>query len=421
MATRQLSEAVFDRDIRTVNYFNGRLLTADDLRNEQAAGREERRRMGRALGAGIAYGLEVAATVGVSTAAQPVVTVSPGLAIDQRGQTLQLAEPVDVALVRLPPAASSDPAQAFSACQPDSGVYVAGAGLFLLTVSSVQGDEGRALASGVGQIEVSCNTKYHVPGVKFRLLTLDLPLDDLNEPALLRNRVAYRCFGVDEPAYKDQYANLLGPPVSGYGLADALRPNRLAPCEVPLAVLYWTSTAGLMFLDTWPVRRRIAAPSAAGPLWPGASDRRLSEAEAMFHQFQEQILQMRSTLASPEAARVQEHFRYLPPVGVVPIASNRHPAGFHADLFFHDVTHHPLTHIEGARVEFLLRAAFQHPPLDLSSGVSLWLYAVRENRQRIADDPAGAPQPYVIFATGHMPFLGDAHFNVNRWVYGNYS
>lgn len=422
MATRQLNEAVLDRDIRTVNAFNGRLFSADDLRSEQDAAREERRRLGRAVGEGIAYGLEVAPTAGVSTTQQPVVTVSAGLAIDRRGQTLQLAEAVDVALVRAPPGAATGAAEAaFSACQPDTGVYVAGAGLYLLTISSVQVGQGRALTSGVGQVDVSCNTKFNVAGVKFRLLALDLDAADLSEPALLRNRVAYRCFGVVEEGHKNLYADLLGPPLASYGLIDGLRPNRLAPCEVPLAVLYWTSTAGLVFLDMWAVRRRVTAPAAAGQLWPLASDRRLSEGEAMFRQFQEQILQLRATLPSPEATRAREHFRYLPPVGIVPIASNRFPAGFHEDLFFHDITRHPVIHIEGARLDALLRMAFEYPPLDLESGVVIWQYVVRENRQRIAEAPGSAPQPYLVFATGHMPFIGDAHYNVNRWAYGNYS
>ncbi len=54
-----LQQPILDGGIRSINFFNGRLLSARDLTREQSANREADRRLGQAIGEGIAYGLEV--------------------------------------------------------------------------------------------------------------------------------------------------------------------------------------------------------------------------------------------------------------------------------------------------------------------------------------------------------------------------
>jgi len=49
----------------------------------------------------------------------------------------------------------------------------------------------------------------------------------------------------------------------------------------------------------------------------------------------------------------------------------------------------------------------------------IWLYLVRQNRQAVADSSAPKP-PYALFASGQLPFFGDARFDVNRWDFSNY-
>jgi hypothetical protein len=141
----------------------------------------------------------------------------------------------------------------------------------------------------------------------------------------------------------------------------------------------------------------------------------------MFMQFEQQLFDLRVSLSNPEATRAVDHFGYLPPVGIVPLADNRHPVGFHPDLFLDAITHHDIVFIEGARVEALVHAALKYPPVDLTTGVMLWIYRVRENQQAIDQNTLTTPQPYLIFTTGHMAYMGDAHFDVNRWSYSNYS
>ena len=94
-----LQQPVVDSGIRSINFFNGRLLSAADLTREQSAYREADRRLGAAIGEGVAYGLEVSKAANFQKD-KPAVSIEGGLAINRRGQTLKLIARTDVALVR---------------------------------------------------------------------------------------------------------------------------------------------------------------------------------------------------------------------------------------------------------------------------------------------------------------------------------
>jgi hypothetical protein len=73
--------------LKRVNYFSGKLLTAEDLRAEQEYVRERSRRHNRYFhGWGVVCGLEVGLD-------QAEVTIAPGFAIDCQGEELILAAP----------------------------------------------------------------------------------------------------------------------------------------------------------------------------------------------------------------------------------------------------------------------------------------------------------------------------------------
>jgi len=79
-------------ELRRLHFFDGRLLTADDLNREQEYNRERSRLHNRLLhGWGVADGLEVRSTGGR-------IRVSPGVAIDQRGEYVIVREECDVAV-----------------------------------------------------------------------------------------------------------------------------------------------------------------------------------------------------------------------------------------------------------------------------------------------------------------------------------
>src|SRR5262245_50559761 len=87
---KQLDEAIIDRGIRNTHYFNGRLLTAEDLRADQSANRQQHWQLGQAIGEGVISGLEVNLVESGSVTADPVVEVSHGLALNRLGQMLSL-------------------------------------------------------------------------------------------------------------------------------------------------------------------------------------------------------------------------------------------------------------------------------------------------------------------------------------------
>lgn len=427
MNEKRLTEAVTEGGTEWINFFNGRLLSGEDLSREQNSNLEGRRKLGRAIGEGVSYGLEVSIPKGINTREEPAVLVEAGLAINRQGQTLSLQEQTRVNLAR-PLAnananASADGAD-FEDCKPlQPGVYVAEAGIYLLTIAPSRKSEGRALASGLDNTIARCNTHHTVEGVQFRLIQLGLNEEILKDTNRLRNRVAYRCFGIAASTPATRFTvNPLSHASPAPTLLDDLRPRLLTDCDVPLAIIYWTTTGGIVFVDLWSVRRRLFR-NAADDNWNTVlSDRRLSDGEAMFLQFQEQIRWLEENAPSFKSLVADTRFDYLPPVGVVPLATKSSSRGFDYRLFFQNQTYREPVFIEGARLEQLIRASLSYPPIEIGNRELIWLYQVRQNMQTIdLGIEIPAPQSYLIFSSGHMPFCGEARFDVNRYDYSNYS
>lgn len=411
MSTRSLTEAILDGAIRSTNFFNGRLLSAEDLSAEQNANHTAQQRLGQAIGHGVVYGLQVGEAAGVSTLASPVVTIEPGLALNRRGQTLNLSNSVDVSLVS-PAAPGAVTPTVFNTCQPpQTTAYVAFDGMYLLVLAPADGTEGKAPVSGLGNVSASCNTRYTVEGLQFRLIQLDVGTIDPTHTNSLRNAIAYLCFGST-----DIQTDPFGAPLGGYGLLDSLSTAIFTDWDVPLAVIHWTAHDGIVFVDQWSVRRRVAMFGSGNRLASILSARRAAEAEAMLLQFQDQVEDLRSTSSNPEAIVAADFFRYLPPVGILPLTGGVY-GGFR-DFFKGRPTRGPFI-IEGTRLEPLIRTALAYPPIDLHTGEMVWLYQVRQNL-----DPqggAGSQHPYyLLFSSGHIPPFGEARFDVARWDYGNY-
>jgi hypothetical protein len=419
---KKLTEAITEGGIPWINFFNGRLLSGEDLSKEQNSNLEGRRRLGRAVGEGIAYGLEVSIPEGVNTRETPYVIVKAGLAINRQGQTLSLASETNVKLTRPVNADTSSPADVtFDDCQPlQPGVYVAEAGVYLLTIAPARKNEGRAAVSGLDNIIARCNTHHAVEGTQFRLIQLGLNTEELDDPDHLRNRVAYQCFGIDDSGPALSFPiDPLDQSSPRQTLLDGLRPRLLTDCDVALAIINWTSAEGIKFVDMWSVRRRVFASSAEGQWDAVLGERRRSEGEAMFLQFQEHI---KSLTVEPNAKLVATtRFDRLPSFGIIPVATENSPRGFDYRYFFKDQTYREPVFVEGARLERAIRESISYPPLTLDTGELIWLYQIRQNQQPIDAGGPGAPQPYLIFSSGHMPFYGEARFDVNRYNYSNYS
>lgn len=422
MMNNVLDTPIFNEaSVRSVNFFNGRLLSAEDLNKEKLANLEGRKQVGQAMGDGVAYGLEVSLAESALSAS---VTVQPGLALNCRGRTLSLYDSVTLALQ--PPVATGTPPRAagsFDDClPPQSGVYIVNEGIYLLTIAPSEASEGRAQVSGLGNGAAACNVRYKIEAVQFRLISLtDFFVNDLADPAKLRNRVAHRCFGTGDVRLNNLVTDPFASSSTSYGLIDDLRDkNRLTLCEVPLAVLHWTR-AGIQFVDMWSVRRRITQP-AADSNWPLlVSDRRAAEAEAIYLQFQAQIEDIRVRERNLGSVLATNRFDFLPPIGIVPSSGISISQGFSHQTFFQGMTYREPVYIEGVLTHALIHEALTYPPIDLSSSEMIWLYWIRENIKLIKENSFSTPQAYLMFVNGHLPYRGSARFDLNRWNYTNYA
>jgi hypothetical protein len=414
MATGLFTPILNDRT-RSPYFFNGRLLTGEAMTDEQRAQHVAHEILAHGVGDGVAYGLQVTPSHDFNTVDRPVVTVKAGAAVSRRGDLLLLADDVDVQLVR-PVSGSVAPQKIFDACKPpEPGTYVADSGVYLLTIAPITVGDQLAPVSGLGGPQ-TCNVKYRVNAVEFRLVKLPVDSSVLADSNRLRNRVAYACFGIDQiTAFALDPIGATGEPKT---LLDEIDGKTIANCDVPLAVLYWTATGGIQFIDMWSVRRRLTH-SRTGVLFPPVSDKRLATAEAMVLQFQEQIATLRRSMGQAPTIVATTYFRFLPPVGLLPIAGTGFTGVSTAD-FFKNLTTGTTVFIEGSRLRMVVDEAIPYFPIDTTTKELIWLYQVRENRQAIDKGGKGIPGPAIVFVSGHVPYRADPHFDVNKWDYSNY-
>jgi hypothetical protein len=450
MDVTQLLEPVLTGGIKDTHFFNGRVLTADDLRTMQVASREHDAQLGRALGDGVAYGLEVSvASGGPGDATSAVLHLSRGLAINRLGDRAALGAGVDVALVR---SAAADVVEGvFKICIPVTESVKTNLGLYLLTIAPASGLQGRApmTEQGAEGVAGKCGSRYEVEGVTFDCRPIALPSGDTParvqaralfttlqtqlptlaagavSPELfkLRNIAAHLMFGSDAAAGDWQDPLIVENDQAAHGWLQELRNQRLlTDCEVPLALIYW-SIRGIEFVDTWAVRRRLSI--ARHPHRPFSwliAPRRTVEAEARLRQFQDQLEALRVAHPSPETLQASTYFRYLPSAGLFPVSGGAPGKSFAPPAtFLSGIVYREPVFIEGARLEPLLRASLEYPAFDLTDPSMLFLYAARENTQAIAAGGADDPAAYLAFATGHMPFYGLARFDVSQWDYSNFT
>ena len=285
--------------------------------------------------------------------------------------------------------------------------------------------------SGVGGdgAITGCGSKYEIEGVAFRPVKLEpslfagvdqVVLDDLHalltrttssagasaslaDLSLLRSRLAHLCLGTDQR--RQMAADPLARTAAGasaYGARGALdalaAAGKLMSADVALALIFWTAN-GIGFVDMWSVRRRPAAPSSPPPWTSWCSERRASEAETVWLQFQDHFSWLQQslprgsvTLASLSAA---DYFRYLPPAGMVPIVARGSTNGVDQSQFFgvQPATDPVLT--DGNLLRPLFEEALSHEPIDLTQpDQRIQRYRIHENRPH-----ATLRQAVVVFAS----------------------
>ena len=172
----------------------------------------------------------------------------------------------------------------------------------------------------------------------------------------------------------------------------------------------------------WSVRRRMTR-RAQDRRWEAlVGDRRASEAEAMLFQFQQQLAELfdapRPTgTPGPEKDKATNYFRYLPPVGVLPVAAFSFN-GFDPLTFFHNYLLGKPEYVDAALLRPLFDEAIGHEPLDLTRPVPVRLYRTWLD----APTSGGTPvQPCVVYAGPYITPLVAARFDVARFDESTYS
>jgi hypothetical protein len=439
--SKQLNEPITERGILNTNFFNGRLLTAQDLKTDQDAERSQRWQLGQGIGEGVIEGFEVSLVSPGTTGTLPVVAITKGLALNRNGQILTLPDDDQVTLVRqidLPP----PEAGIFGDCGlPTSSFTNLEKGAYLLVVRPASGFREKAPMRNVPPNDAlaGCGSKYVVEGVQFELIKLDtgnmtsisqatrtqiqdlMTQSDVPSLSKLRNLLAHLCFGTEEllKIAFDPFKQTSGESsYATYGAVDFMRSrSEVTNCKVPLALIYWDG-GGIEFVDMWSVRRRVTPGPPPTRLPPLLGERRASEGEAVIRQFQEHVESLRTRAPFPEIVMAGNYFRYLPPGGVLPVAQGGQK-GFSVNTFFSGIVRRVPEFIDGSILRALLREAVNYQPIDVTNGEMIWLYKVRQNEK---GPDGGAPaQPYVVFASPHVPYKATARFDVDWWDFSNYA
>lgn len=412
-----LEQPVPDGGIESVNFFNGRLLTGGDMAREQRARRGADARLGEALGDGIAFGLDVSALPPDDEDPLASIRVQPGLAVSRTGRLLRLAQVERVRLSRTDSTSYAAGGCAFDDCTPlAGGTYVAGEGLYLLTIAPAESAAGRAPSNGLGATGTPCDTDRRIDSVRFRLLEIPSSLYaalDVTGPGF-RNELAYKCFG---PGVLIDWATaLLTGGARGNPLLEAMAAYGLSPEEVPLALIGFKGAAELTLLDNWAVRRALSMPDGPGPILGATAPRRIATGRAMLAQFQAHFAELRAAGTPSLKARV--HFPHLPPLGILPRLTVAEAKDFLGGMNVRG----PI-HINSAMLEGLVRESLAFPAIRSADTQVIWLYAVAENLIAGAKAAADAakPNPYLLFASANIAYRGDARFNLHRWNYANYA
>lgn len=265
-------------------FFNGRLLSAEDLTREQAARDGAEARLARLIGCGVAEGLAVTPGVG------SVLHISAGLGVTPSGAVIDIGN-LDLDLSSAGKGASfsgfGNCAAGLAEAQPSAGVH-------LLTLAPAWSGQGRA-ATLLGEVG-ACNRRTQQPAVRARLVEV------LAAPGLTRNELAVALLSPGQGVTAVPAGGRVGWWLRQRIGASAAAPGLTAD-ELPVALLQIDANARPAWIDTDSARRRLSPPpgEAGDAMWPVSW---AVEMQAFAAQFLSQLA---------DAKAVAADFVWLPP------------------------------------------------------------------------------------------------------------
>jgi hypothetical protein len=229
-------------------FFNGRLLSAEDLKREQLLRENGQRQLAQLIGCGIAAGLEVS-----GSPASGLLSITGGLGVTPSGEVIDIGNTdLDLASV----AEASRPG-GFSTCAAAmANLESPSAGVYMLVLTPAWIGSGRA-ATLLGEVG-ACNRAVEHPAVRPRLLKVTVPANASTVTA--RNLVAHALLAAEDPGTSAE--RLVG------WWPAAVVPT-LGVDDLPIAVLCINPDPNLCWLDGPAARRRIAPPpgQASDSFW----------------------------------------------------------------------------------------------------------------------------------------------------------
>lgn len=269
-------------------FFNGRLLSAEDLSREQAARDGAERRLARLIGCGVAEGLAVTAGAG------SLLHVAAGLGVTPSGAVIDIGN-LDLDLSSAGRGASFS---GFGNCAAGLAEGQPLAGVYLLTLTPAWAGQGRA-ATLLGEVG-ACNRRTEQPAVRARLVEVQPP-SGLGT-ASVRNELAVAWlspgWGLTAVPEGGRVGWWMRQRIGGGAAAPGLTAD-----ELPLALLQIDANATPLWIDTDSARRRLAEPpgEAGDALWPTSW---AVEMQAFAAQFLAELMEAKATA---------DAFVWLPP------------------------------------------------------------------------------------------------------------
>lgn len=424
-----LLSPIFDERAPNVNFFEGRLLTARDLREQSSTHRLRREQLGRAIGAGIVEGFAVT----IPDEPGPVLQVAEGIALNGLGQILTLTETTNVALTRL--GEVPEDAGQFRDCEPRTvSAELVGFGVYVLVASPASGFSEFAPMVELGDAGVAkgCGRRYALDGIQFRLVQLPLrdfpdisaaqadldgaaPAQIAAATSRLRNVVADAFLRPAASAHNRRRIRTEGPIVfapTSDAIAKLTELGAIEPCDVPLAALFWDDTE-VRFVDLWSARRlaRWLPDPETLSLLPDYGYERLL-------QFQVQLDKIVSAAANPHTLRVDAYFRFLPPVAYFPASDNGSSFGLPPLQFFSGYVGENVGRLPAGQLTQLLRQSFGVEAIDLDTDPFIQLFAIDQNVAAIGDGDANQKLAVLVSREMNGPTFDDdvARVLEGAWV-----
>jgi hypothetical protein len=391
--------------IEVPNFFNGRVLSAEDLRLLLDADRHHRRLLGQAIGRGVASGLRV------TRVDDRRVQVHPGVAVNGHGETVALPHAVSVDVSGSFTTGSSEVSTGiFYECTPSAAELPGVQNAFVLTVrpdatvgGSAPADPAvTASACGPGSVREGVRLRRRAFDPRALAESLGLEVPEVGS-ARARTLLAHAFLGT--AAWHDFAGASLERPAAVDAAFDAVG---LTTCEVALAT-FFVSGVDVIGLDVWGVRRpctpRVHRPDIddGWDLEQWTAPERSGRGRAAFLQFQAHLAELVETGYAPQA---EEDFPYLPSAGLLPeavlgdSADGTTFADQDAVPFFSGVPHHLLVQpLPRERVEQVIRRGTEMP------GIRLPLVAGRQILLALVAAGSQDPPHAVFFDADHPEAL----------------